>query len=206
MRWGGTILLGSALIAAALDYFYRQLDRQTGTSLDQWVHWPEVPDPVWTGGSAPSNAAQIAEAIEAKCGPGLRVYPSIEIHGVHPNYTGFSMYVRHTRWGKVADLGRVSFSSPVSYSQAYAAATSAVWPRFKEWVMSRCPEAFAGRPPLGQWIQQHPDAAQGVRQVVTTYVDATPVGSPRSPYPGVELQPVPNPNPFVCYLIWTLGM
>jgi hypothetical protein len=72
-------------------------------------------------------------------------------------------------------------------------ATSEAWP-FSGSGLSVALMRLRSRPPLSEWIRRHPDAAQGVRQVVTTYVDATPVGSPRSPYPGVELQPVPNPN------------
>lgn len=57
-----------------------------------------------------------------------------------------------------------------------------------------CPGWRAERPPLPQWIQQHPDAANGVKTAVGTYLDSTPVGSPSAPYPGVQLEPVPNPN------------
>lgn len=193
VRWGGTIFLGSALIAAALDYFYRQLQRQTGTSLDRWVNWQEVPEPVWTGGSAPANNGEIASAIGAKCGPDLRVFPYVVVHGSPAS--GYAMYVYDSRsYMSLAYLGGRSFNPRIPWADAYAMATAEVWPLFKQWVSARCPDAFAERPPLSDWIQRHPDAAQGVRQVVTTYVDDTPIGSPRSPYPGVELQPLPNPN------------
>jgi len=195
VRWGGTIFLGSALIAAALDYFYRQLQRQTGTSLDRWVNWQEVPEPVWTGGNAPSNNLEIANAIGVKCGTYLRVYPYVVLNGTPSRgYSGYAMYVYNAQGNYVAYLGSRSFSSYISWAEAYAAATATVWPLFKQWVTERCPDAFAPRPHLSDWIRQHPDAAQGVRQVVTTYVDATPIGSPQSPYPGVELHPLPNPN------------
>lgn len=39
VRWGGAIILGSALIYTALNYFYETLKQQTGTSLDQWYYW-----------------------------------------------------------------------------------------------------------------------------------------------------------------------
>jgi len=39
VRWGGTILIGSALVYTALDWFYNELKRQTGTPLDQWYFW-----------------------------------------------------------------------------------------------------------------------------------------------------------------------
>jgi hypothetical protein len=192
VRWGGTILLGSALIAAGLDYFYNYLRRETGTSLDQWVRWPGVPDPEWRGGEAPSNALQIAEAIGVKCGAHMRVYPVVQVYG-NPAYA-YNIYVYTTQGYSVALIGGRSLSPSLPWAQAYALATREAWPLFRQWVESYCPGAFEGRPPLGEWIQRHPDAAQGVRQVVTTYVDATPIGSPRSPYPGVELLPVPNPN------------
>jgi len=192
VRWGGAILIGSALIAAALDYFYHQLKRQTGTPLDQWVDWPGVPQPVWTGGESPANATEIADAIGAQCGQNFRVYPSVEVYGSPA--TGYAMFVRNHQGTKVANLGYRSLSQSVPWSEAYARATAEVWPLFKQYVLSVCPNAFQERPPLSDWIRQHPDAADGVRQAVTTYVDATPIGSPQSPYPGVELQPVPNPN------------
>jgi hypothetical protein len=78
VRWGGAILLGSALIAAGLDYFYNYLRRETGTSLDQWVNWSGgVPQPVWTGRSEPANAADISRAIREKCGSNFSVYPTV---------------------------------------------------------------------------------------------------------------------------------
>jgi hypothetical protein len=191
VRWGGTILLGAALIAAGLDYFYNYLRRETGTSLDRWVKWPGVPDPAWTGASQPANWQEIADAIGAQCGSHFRVYPSVEVYG-NPAYA-YSMYVV-SGGVRVANLGYRSLPDRIPRSEAYSLATAEVWPLFRQWVLERCPDAFASRPPLSDWVQQHPDAAQGVRQVVITYVDATPIGSPRSPYPGVELQPVPNPN------------
>jgi hypothetical protein len=202
VRWGGTILLGSALIAAGLDYFYNYLRRQTGTSLDQWVNWSGgVPEPVWTGRSSPANAADITNALREKCGPDFAFYPVVWVFTSGSDGYGYRIYVVNSRGHSVAELADVPPSPSRSQAQAYAMATAEAWPRFRQWVSGRCPQAFEERPPLSEWIQRHPDAAQGVRQVVITYVDATPIGSPRSPYPGVELQPVPNPNPFVCYLI-----
>jgi hypothetical protein len=193
VRWGGTIFLGSALIAAGLDYFYNYLKRETGTSLDQWVKWQGVPDPVWTGGSWPANNGQIANAIAEKCGSTLRVFPAVVVNGSPAS--GYDMLVYDARsWMSVAYLGGRSFNPRIPWADAYAMATAEVWPLFKQWVTARCPNAFAERPPLSDWIRQHPDAAQGVRQAVTTYLDAAPIGSPQSPYPGVELDPLPNPN------------
>jgi len=192
VRWGGTIFLGAALIAAGLDYFYRQLGRQTGTSLDRWMDWPGVPEPVWTGGVAPANAVQIADAIGAQCGQHFRVYPSVEVHG-NPAYA-YSMYAVNHQGTRVANLGYRSLSQTIPRSEAYARATAEVWPLFRQWVLSVCPQAFQERPPLSEWIRRNPDAANGVRQAVTTYIEATPIGSPQAPYPGVQLQPVPNPN------------
>jgi len=137
----------------------------------------------------------IAGAIGAKCGPHLRVYPMVDLYYYSGGlYRGYAMYVYHMNGTRYATLGERILSSPVSKQEAYSLATAEVWPLFKQWVSSACPEAFASRPPLSEWIQQHPDAAQGVRQAVITYLDAAPIGSPQSPYPGVELQPVPNPN------------
>jgi hypothetical protein len=195
VRWGGGILLGSALIAAGLDYFYNYLRRETGTSLDQWVNWSGgVPQPVWDGRSEPANAADISRVLVQRCGSNFAVYPTVWVFGSASGGYGYKIFVVNSYGHGVAELASVSASPSRSYAQAYAMATSEAWPRFKQWVSERCSQAFEDRPPLSEWIQRHPDAAQGVRQVVTTYVDATPIGSPRSPYPGVELDPVPNPN------------
>jgi hypothetical protein len=94
VRWGGTILLGSALIAAGLDYFYNYLRRETGTSLDQWVNWSGgVPEPVWSGRSEPDNAAYIASAIGQRCGVQYGVYPTVWVFGDNTNGYGYKTFV-----------------------------------------------------------------------------------------------------------------
>jgi len=41
----------------------------------------------------------------------------------------------------------------------------------------------------------YPNAATALRdQVVAPYIDAHPIGTPSSPYPGVRFEPLPNPN------------
>ncbi|WP_423247912.1 hypothetical protein [Thermus albus] len=50
------------------------------------------------------------------------------------------------------------------------------------------------QPDLVTWLQQHPDAANGVKQAVTQYLTDTEPSSPSQPWPGVRLEPVPNPN------------
>ena len=51
------------------------------------------------------------------------------------------------------------------------------------------------RPPLADYLRSHPDAATALRdQVVAPYIQAHPIGSPSNPYPGVRLEPLPNPN------------
>ena len=42
VRWSGAIVIGSALVYTALDYFYNHLRQQTGTPLDTWYYWVDV--------------------------------------------------------------------------------------------------------------------------------------------------------------------
>ncbi|WP_162798678.1 hypothetical protein [Thermus caldifontis] len=50
------------------------------------------------------------------------------------------------------------------------------------------------KPDLDQWLQQQPSAAEGIKNVVTSYLDAHEPSSMAQPWPGVQLDPVPNPN------------
>ncbi|WP_366728934.1 hypothetical protein [Thermus scotoductus] len=58
-----------------------------------------------------------------------------------------------------------------------------------------CSNWNKSRPPLPEWLRSHPDATRALRdQVVAPYIESQPIGSPLAPYPGVRLEPVPNPN------------
>lgn len=192
VRWGGTIMLGSALIYAGLDYFYNYLRRETGTSLDVWVRWPTVPDPDFDRGN-PANANEIMEALREKCGEHMQVYPRILVWG---GASGFKY-----SWGGeiVNHQGTSVATGPSQYgydtaAEAYNAAKAPITRWFRQWVAERCPQAYMSKPPLSEWIASSPDAAGGVRQVVDRYLQDHPIGSPSAPYPGVQLVPVPNPN------------
>jgi hypothetical protein len=178
VRWGGAIVLGSALVYAALDWFYRELKRQTGTSLDTWYLGGLQVAAYCAGyGSGPDTVrCDELYVLDLDCSV-LAVYRNVEARGV--TFEGLLRRyapdaVAYTRDGPtcVGPRGRVALNRGVPA------------------VLRQKP-----RPPLPEFLQSHPDAAGALRdQVVAPYIQAHPIGSPRSPYPGVELQPVPNPN------------
>ena len=50
------------------------------------------------------------------------------------------------------------------------------------------------RPPLPDWIQDHPDAADGVKQALGDYVTSNDPSSFSEPWPGIQLDPPPTGN------------
>ncbi|BDG15771.1 hypothetical protein TbrSNM41_05050 [Thermus brockianus] len=223
VRWGGSILIGSALVAAGLDYFYNYLKRETGTSLDQWYHWTGVQVAAGTGNystwvdgpwcSSPNGCK--SWELSYRCGYGWRVALYV---GSRPG--GF------VGWNGSAYGPWVQGQAPtcdVSVARQYAEGDARQyvpepWRSDGQLVQVRpdhvsgVPEAsrsrfqsdlswlrdvlvvFQERPPLADWVQQHPDAAEGVRTAVRQYVQDHEPSSPAAPYPGVQLVPVPNPN------------
>jgi len=179
VRWGGTILLGSALVYAALNWFYNELRRQTGTSLDTWYLGTDLQVAAYCAGygSGPDRVrCNEVYVLDLDCRT-VAVYRNVEVRGV--TFEGLlRMYVpdavAYTTDGAtcIGPGGRVALNRGVPA------------------VLRQKP-----RPPLPEFLRSHPDAARALRdQVVAPYIQAHPIGSPRSPYPGVELQPVPNPN------------
>lgn len=176
VRWGGAIVLGSALVYTALDYFYNVLKAQTGTSLDDWYFW----DPalewsyyvregycdryfnryVWFLSYRNANREfdWLSRDSCAAPNPASAQAEAIARYGPKEGYRWYGPYTRSSD-------GRVWYYAPEN-----------------------------ARSPLPDWLQSHPDAVNGVKQAVTRYVDSNPIGSPSSPYPGVRFEPVPNPN------------
>lgn len=183
VRWGGAIVLGSALVYTALDYFYNVLKAQTGTSLDSWYFWS-------------SPYVEVGRCIDRGS---YRSFVAVAyVNGQQVNY-----YSRDT-YGECDVPSLQSFTEywyswhlVRNYSELQGVPTRYVSPP-----SGTCPSGWTciavvpqlGRPSLPDWLQSHPDAANGVKQAVTRYVDSNPIGSPSSPYPGVQLEPVPNPN------------
>jgi len=186
VRWGGAIVLGSALVYTALDWFYGYLKAQTGTALDQWYYW--LGAPYYTVGRCRDRGS----------------YREWNLDTYHAN-TGREVF---SGYG-MADLAPCTMENLISFTHRYyeqlhrprlpqpwnSAPYRAIpmpFPCNVTLCYAIAPEAE--RPPLPEWLQQHPDAADGVKQAVSQYVDSNPIGSPSSPYPGVQLEPVPNPN------------
>lgn len=184
VRWGGAIILGSALIYTALNYFYETLKQQTGTSLDQWYYW------TYTDWRLAVKDVQ-CELKEFWYGTFYRVHV----------YT----YVYH-HYDNVDDFYKDEKSCPqdkLAYAKAYHPLSQGY-----SWVDGVNIKLSTGqvvpvltaqirgnpRPSLPEWIQSHPDAAEGVKTAVGKYVQNTPPGSRSNPYPGVRLDPEPNPN------------
>lgn len=184
VRWGGTVVIGAALVYTALDYFYKTLKQQTGTSLDDWYFWA-------------SEFIGVGRCID---------------RGSYTDWY-FIMYRGTSQYGSAYstsgyapcnqdELARFT----ENWYRQYRSSLPAPWntaPYAPVPVPSGlCPSGWscyalapqAERPPLAEWVQSHPDAAQGVKQAVDRYLQDRPIGSPGAPYPGVELDPVPNPN------------
>ncbi|ALJ91443.1 hypothetical protein TO73_1604 [Thermus aquaticus Y51MC23] len=183
VRWGGTILIGSALIYVALDYFYNYLRRETGTPLDTWYRFAL---PVAVGSCRKSGSVTDWDFTILR--PDGQHYPNsgyATSDYVSCDLSKLESFTRH--W-----LGNKKSVVPEPYRSAPWVPTSVnTYCRY-----SLCYRLAPDlqRPSLSEWIRQNPDAANGVRQAVDRYLQDHPIGSPSAPYPGVELLPVPNPN------------
>ena len=175
VRWGGAIVLGSALVYTALDWFYNSLKAQSGTSLDQWYYWNAVSD--W-----------LYYVRERDCD----IY-----FGKYVWFLSYRNANREWDWmspdsctapdpakAQAEALARWGSRSGYTWYGPVKVDGRNVW----YYVPAQ------SRPSLSDWLQSHPDAANGVKQAVTRYLDSNPISSPTAPYPGVQLEPVPNPN------------
>lgn len=221
VRWGGSIILGSALVAAGLDYYYNYLKRETGTPLDQWYHWASsvaaglgeykvaVEGPVCR-----SPYGCRADQLEYRCVYSYRwaayafSFPGGSVGGTRTLYGSWvvgtptcdSVQVWRDR-AQMDFLGRLSSSynqwryEPVRPEHRQGVPESAR-PRFDadlSWLVDVLVDP-GQRPELSQWIGRYPNAADGVKTAVTQYLNDTEPLSPSQPWPGVRLDPVPNPN------------
>ena len=170
VRWGGAIVIGATAVLTALDWFYNEAKKTTGTSLDDWWNWEEDPhfpapqgDPpydlefVCWGGASSSNAA------------GYDYYLG------RPTSTTAQSYRAVYSWDG-GSLTKIASRRPIEDARAYAE--------------SLC----QGRPPLPDWIQDHPDATDGVKQALGDYVTSNDPSSFSDPWPGIQLDPPPTGN------------
>jgi hypothetical protein len=174
VRWGGAIVLGSALVYTALDWFYNELRRQTGSSLDTW----------WAMGVGYQLAAYCWGAGwangQARCSAVIVLDSSCRQVGAYSGVSGSSHEA----------ILRAYVSDAVAYTTSGASCGSIS-------IGSNIPAVLRSRvrPPLPDYLTSHPDAATALRdRVVAPYIEAHPIGSPANPYPGVRLEPLPNPN------------
>jgi hypothetical protein len=175
VRWGGSIIIGSALVYTALNWFYNELQRQTGTSLDQWYFWTaplaaHCRDPFYQRRDGSFYCNQVV-VLDAAC-----------------RQVGLYSFVSGPTYEAI--LRRYATESGLVYTEDPA--------RCGDWSVGRgVPKLVRSsqRPPLSEYLRTRPDAATALRdQVVAPYIEAHPIGTPSSPYPGVRLEPLPNPN------------
>lgn len=177
VRWGGAVVIGAALVYTALDYFYNTLRQQTGTSLDDWYNWNPVGDwayyvvdggcDYYFGRYSWILSYRNANQVWDWLSPDSCASPnpaSVQAEAIR-RWGSKEGYTWYGPFTRSSDGRRVWYYAPSSQ-----------------------------RPTLAEWVQSRPDAAQGVRQAVDRYLRDKPIGSPGAPYPGVELDPVPNPN------------
>jgi len=181
VRWGGTIVIGSALVYAALDWFYRELRRQTGTPLDELYGSGQL-----LGYVAPS----------LRCGGSGGVY----VYGYWYCPSCMNKWsIFYWTWPCSELSNRAQEALRIAPSK-YASELSDFDPDRYDWVLRVFSDTFRidiypKRRSLEEILQSSPEARQALRdQVVAPYIDAHPIGSPSAPYPGVRLEPIPNPN------------
>lgn len=185
VRWGGAVVLGSAAVYAALDYFYETLKQQTGTSLDEWYYWQPnqqdwlykilYPSDFWDSGNG--------------CYPTItyQKYPGVWGRALGPRYPQEMYCPNVPRYGKGEIVGVFFQWSGEPPVDGYVWYEPRDYPGWLWYVRSR------ERPSLPEWIQQHPDAAQGVKVAANALLN-NPINTPSAPYPGITLEPPPNPN------------
>ncbi len=176
VRYGGTLLLASSLVLSALDWFYNQAKQTTGTSLDTWWNMPDG-SPSQCLYPLPSWYLSGRQVVECAC---------------HSDASGADFYIVYE-----TNIGYrlVAYDGVNNPSNVYGPQTLA---QVRQVASQYCP-ATATRPPLPDWIQSHPDAADGVKQAVTDYIgDQDAQGNiPQSfgqPLPGMQLDPAPTGN------------
>lgn len=184
VRYGGTLILAGTLIYAALDWFYQQALQTTGTSLDEW----------YFSGSALAEVSQGYVCNQDSLGPYYSsrfAYRGVNFAGggtnCDPSFRSESEAVDGTK----LRVQQVFDSHNTPYS-GWRSTTSCPLTDYSD-----CVAVLIGdRVPLSDWLTSHPDAASGVTQAVTDYIDQyDPFPTTfDSPVPGLDLDPAPNGN------------
>jgi len=193
VRYAGVAVFAASLIYTGLEWFYDQAKKSTGTSLDTWWNLAGGPYSDWawviTGGYCDSYFhaynwrytcpnCQPREVGGGSCPP----TPALSVgeqailnrEGTLTDY----QWVDRDQLGGPVQVMPPGGGTPWTVDAAYVR---------------------VNRPPLPDWIQSHPDAADGVKQAVTDYLnDQDAKGNiPQSfsvPIPGLSLDPPPTGN------------
>ncbi|WP_456477053.1 thrombospondin type 3 repeat-containing protein [Oceanithermus sp.] len=193
VRYAGTAIFASSLIYAGLEWFYDQAKQSTGTSLDSWWNMAGGPYSDWmwviTGGYCDDYFhAYIWTYVCPNC-------QSREVGGGScPPTPALSVGEQAilNREGTLADYQWVDSDQLGGPVQVIPAGGGQPWTVGAAYVR-------IGRPPLPDWIQAHPDAADGIKQALTNYIknQDSQNNIPQTfgqPIPGVTLDPEPTGN------------
>ena len=171
VRWGGAIVIGATALLTALDWFYRELKRESGTSLDTWMRWDAERHWPWPQGDPPYD-------LEFVCwSPGGSTDPA-----------GYDVYLARPTLNTDPDARAVYLYDGAELRLYYDVAQAGV-------ARSVATGLCAGdRPSLADWIRDYPDAAEALRDILAEYVTAHPPSSFSEPWPGIRLDPPPTGN------------
>ena len=189
VRYGGVLVVGSALVLSSLNWFYEELQRETNTSLDNW----------WDLDSAFTHCNKQGGNIY--CYSDANRYRVAVTDDTTAAYTDtcadpYRTVVCTRGSSGLTCPGGLLVPSYPSNSRKFNWGDAGVL----EWFRTHAsgPNCLS-RPPLADWLQSHPDAAAGVKQAVTDYIDAqnSEGNIPQTfgePLPGLTLDPAPTGN------------
>ncbi len=184
VRYAGTAVFAASLIYTGLEWFYDQAKKSTGTSLDSWWNYqPQWDTCLYDGYVRCSNASgTVVVAAPSSSSPAV-YYDYCNSVWVNGNIVGYDPLVVTFPGGLTVAGERWGDQSVLEWFRTHASG----------------PDCGVSKPPLPDWIQAHPDAADGVKQAITDYLgDQDGQGNiPQSfsePLPGITLDPAPTGN------------
>jgi len=193
ITYAGTAVFAASLIYSGLEWFYDQAKKSTGTSLDTWWNMSNGPytDYIWyiKRGYCDDYLhkyvwiyqcanCQEYETRGGTCPP----TPSISVgeqavNNARGTTEGYH-WVDEDQIGEPVQIILPGYTEPMTVQAAYVR---------------------INRPPVSDWIQQHNDAADGIKQAITDYIEDQDSQNniPQTfgqPIPGVTLDPEPTGN------------
>ncbi len=189
VRWGGTIALASTAVLGALDWFYNEVKRESGTSLDEW----------WNMGLSPSGVIPATAWSQSLRLSSCDIFPTYWVDtpsgSSSQQYTDYGLYcsshptmqemLQHAVQAKGGDGWLITYPDTVQAQKTGGGVISGI---------QAIQLTGQVRPPLPDWLQTHPDAADGVKQAFREYITENDPQSFSQPWPGVQLDPVPTGN------------